>query len=132
MDRKYVEPKELRAWWPYVRPRLEKILKKSPEFWIPEDVYADCLAGHSMLWAFISDSKPIGFVVLKPVQADLHIWCAYADGDGWRDGAWEHLLVIARQGGAKHLTFDSWRPGWQRLAKRLGFQPRKWVMEVSK
>ncbi len=50
MNARYIKPEELRKIWPFVRAGLEVILKKSPEQWIPEDIYADCFAGRSLLW----------------------------------------------------------------------------------
>ena len=50
----------------FVRNGLEIILTKSPESWIPEDIYSDCFTGKSMLWVFVED-QPCGFVVLQPI-----------------------------------------------------------------
>jgi hypothetical protein len=40
------------------------------------------------------------------------------------------LFAIAKQGGARRISFDSNRPGWQRIASKYGFRPRKWIAEV--
>ena len=97
----------------------------SDDAWIPEDVYADCYAGRSLLFV-LGDVD--GFGVVQPQGDTLHVWC------GW--GAWlmdegmTELFRIAKQGGARRITFDSNRPGWQRIASKYGFRPRKWVAEV--
>ena len=128
MNVQYIKPDELRKVWQYIKPGLEVILQKSPEAWIPEDIYSDCFNQRSMLWAFVEDNTVVGFVVLQPMGDNLHIWCAYGKGDF--DAGLDHVLRIARDGGARTISFDSWRKGWDRKAKALGFRPRKWVREV--
>ena len=106
------------------------ILHKTPEGWIPEDVYTDCFNGKSMLWVGLVDARPIGFMVLQPRNDALHVWCAYLSEVGYFDAGWQHLMNIAQHGDAKRLTFESWRPGWTRKAKQLCFKPRSWALEV--
>jgi len=121
----YVKPEDLRHIWHLVRPGLLEVKEASQEPWIPEDIYAECLAGRAMLWV----TEDIdGFAVLQPQGDTLHIWC------GW--GAWmmedgfKFLFDIAKKGGASRMSFDSNRPGWQKLATKFGFKPRKWIAEV--
>ena len=128
MNVQYIKQDELRGVWQYIKPGLEVILKKSPESWIPEDIYSDCFTGRSLLWVFVEDNSVVGFVVLQPIGDNLHIWCAYGKGDF--DAGMDHVLLVAREGGARTISFDSWRKGWDRKAKALGFRPRKWVKEV--
>lgn len=130
MEARLISPNDLRQWWRFVRPGLEKILHKTPEGWIPEDVYTDCFNGKSMLWVGLVDARPVGFMVLQPKGTALHVWCAYLSEVGYFDAGWQHLLNIAQHGDAKRLTFESWRPGWARKAKQLGFKPRSWALEV--
>ena len=130
MEARLISPNDLRQWWRFVRPGLEMILHKTPEHWIPEDVYTDCFNGKSMLWVGLVDARPIGFMVLQPRNDALHVWCAYLSEVGYFDAGWQHLMNIAQHGDAKRLTFESWRPGWTRKAKQLGFKPRSWALEV--
>jgi hypothetical protein len=130
MEVRLISPNDLRQWWRFVRPGLEMILHKTPEGWIPEDVYTDCFNGKSMLWVGLVDARPIGFMVLQPRNDALHVWCAYLSEVGYFDAGWQHLVNIAQHGDAKRLTFESWRPGWTRKAKQLGFKPRSWALEV--
>ena len=124
---RYVKPEELRLVWDQVRPALLEVKEASQEPWIPEDVYADCYAGKSMLFV-LGDSRVTGFGVVQPQGDTLHVWC------GW--GAWlmdegmRELFAIAKQGGARRISFDSNRPGWQRVASKYGFRPRKWIAEA--
>ena len=130
MKSTFIEPNNLRQWWGFVRPGLLKVLQKTPEGWIPEDVYTDCYNGKSMLWIALDDARPVGFMVLQPRDSSLHVWCAYLQEVGFFEEGWQHLLNIAQHGDARRLTFESWRPGWQRQAKKLGFKPRSWALEV--
>ena len=130
MKSTFIEPNNLRQWWGFVRPGLLKILQKSPEPWIPEDVYADCFEGRSMLWVAQDDARPVGFAVLQPQGTALHVWSVHLE-HGHLEAGWQLLLNIARNGQAETLTFDSWRPGWERQARKLGFKPRRWVRRVE-
>jgi hypothetical protein len=130
IERLYIQPNDLRNWWQWVRVGLEVIKRKSTEPWIPEDVYTDCYTQRSMLWVFKMNNRPVGFVVLQPVADTIHVWCAYAYEDGIVDECWAHTIEIAQSGDAKQITFDSNRRGWERMAKKLNFRPRRWVREL--
>jgi hypothetical protein len=130
MERRYIQPEELRQWWHWVRPGLDRIKLKSTEPWIPEDVYADCYSQRSMLWVLFRLNKPIAFFVLQPVGDTLHVWCAFAyEEDCLKDG-FKHIEELAKSGNAAKITFDSNRRGWEKVANTLGFRPRKWVKEL--
>ena len=127
-----IQPNEIRQWWPYVKKGLETIQKKSPEFWIPEDVYAELLYQKAMLWVFSESSGPVGFVVLQPRENQvLHIWAAHANKTDRMPEAFEIIKEIAKQGNMEKLTFDSWRKGWEKMGKKLGFKPRSYVMDMD-
>jgi len=130
MEKLYIEPKDLRSWWHFVKPGLEDVLKKSPENWIPEDVYADCMNGRVMLWVFSENNYPVGFAVLAVRGDALHCWCGWANSVGHFKSAVECVSEIAKAGGSKFVTFESWRSGWERLAPKFGFKPRTWVKEI--
>jgi hypothetical protein len=127
---RYIQPNELRDWWSFVRPGLEKIKTKSTEPWIPEDVYADCYSQRSLLWVLFSNDRPTSFVVLQPAGNFLHVWCAYAYEDDCLEIGWEKLKEVAKQFGWTKISFDSDRRGWDKVAGRLGFKPRRWVAEI--
>jgi hypothetical protein len=130
MEKLYIEPKDLRSWWHFVKPGLEEVLRKSPENWIPEDVYADCMNGKVMLWVFSENNHPVGFAVLAVRSDALHCWCGWANSVGHFKSAVECVSEIAKAGGSKFVTFESWRSGWERLAPKFGFKPRTWVKEI--
>jgi len=83
-----------------------------------------------MLWIAQVDARPVGFAVLQPKGTTLHVWCVHFTEHGHIPAGLQHLMQIAKQGGASVVTFDSWRPGWDRQARKLGFKPRSWAMEV--
>lgn len=125
---RYVKPEELRGIWAQIRPGLLEVKEASDDAWIPEDVYADCYSKHSMLWVLEDDSRVIGFAVIQPQGETLHIWCGW--GAMLLEEGFARVFDIAKRGGARKISFESTRPGWQRVAKRFGFRPRKWVAEV--
>ena len=125
-----VSPENVRQCWGFVKPGLEKILCKSPEPWIPEDVYASCVGGKAGLWLANKDDVCVGFVVCYANNGDFHVWCAYGFLDGQISQWFALLRDIAKSGGASRITFDSWRPAWNKVAKELGFKPRSWAMEI--
>jgi hypothetical protein len=124
-----VEPHELRQTWGFVRNGLETILSKSPEPWIPEDVYVALMNNRANLWLAIENDKAIGFVVGYINQDNFHVWCAWGDVSGNLKQWFSELEDIARTQ-CTRITFDSWRPGWNRVAKELGFKPRSWAKEL--
>lgn len=126
----FVPPDQVRQVWSYVKPGLQKVLLKSPEFWIPEDVYASLVAGKSVLWLTKREDICVGFFIGYAVDDAFHIWCAYGVANGELKAWFSLLRDIAKQGGASRITFDSWRPGWEKVAKNLGFKPRSWAMEI--
>jgi hypothetical protein len=128
--RQFIQPQDLRSWWDWIKPGLEKIRDKSPEYWISEDVYAECYFGKAMLWVFLENNHPFGFVVLQPKPETLHIWCAWTEAAEFTDTCFEQVKEIAKTGNAKRVTFDSWRKGWEKRARQLNFKPRSWVMEI--
>lgn len=127
MDRLYVEPAKLRDWWDFVRPGLLEVREASVDKWIPEDVYVSCFNGHAMLWILLDD-RPKGFGVLVPQGETLHIWCGY--GAFLMDEGFRHAREIAKAGGASKISFESLRPGWQKVAAKHGFKPIKFMTEV--
>lgn len=122
-----VQPHELHAWWPRVRPGVERVLEKTGErFWIPEDVYASLQAGASGLLVGTVEGEMRGFVVLTPVKeyAGLrtHVWVMRHEGEGDFIAVFgEKFETICRQHGSRWITFDSPRKGWERRLAPAGY-----------
>lgn len=120
----FVHPADLQEHWGKVLPGLLKVQRHSAGHWIPEDVYSALKTGNSTLHlAFAPDY--VGFVILTPsLSFDakyLHVWCAYTSKrDVWELFAPE-LEKMARNIGAKRLTF--WSPrAWDRLIGKHGYK----------
>ncbi len=128
MEKVYIQPHELRMYWPFVRQGLQTILLKSPEEGIHEDIYVTCFNNQSLLWVFKQDNRLVGFSVLQPEGNNLHIWCAYFEHN--LEPCWQAILEIADAGGARTITFESHRKGWDQVARKLGFTPKKWIKEL--
>lgn len=129
---KFIPVDELRNWWPSVRDGINKIKTKSPENWIPEDVYTDCFNQKAMLWVVLKDSHFYGFFILQPLGQELHVWAAWTLENDYQvvQKGLQFIKNMAREANVKYLTFSSHRPGWERRAKAYGFRPRKWISEV--
>ncbi len=124
-----VNPQELRQSWAFVRPGLEHILRKSPEQWIPEDVYAAVSNNRASLWLAIDNDMAVGFVVGYINGDNFHVWCAWGRLNGNLKRYFQELEDIAKTQ-CKRITFDTWRPGWNKVARELGFMPRSWAKEL--
>ena len=132
MEYKYVSVDELRNWWPFIKPGLEKVKAKSPENWIVEDVYVDCFNQKSMLWVLIEDKRFVGFFILQPLGNTMHIWVGWTLENNQQivENGIKYIKDLSRQGGMKYLTFSSHRRGWDKRSKQYGFRPRQWICEV--
>jgi hypothetical protein len=132
MEFRYIQPDQLRAWWPSLRPGLDKIKTRSPENWIVEDVYTDLFNGKSMVWVCIDNDRYAGFFVLQPMGLTMHVWAGYTLENNQQivENSLKYIKILASQANAKFITFSSHRNGWQRRAAQLGFRPKQWICEV--
>lgn len=130
MEIRNIPPAELKQWWPFVKQGLEVILRKSPEEWIPEDIYANCFCGNAILWVLVDESRPVGFWVLIPRGESLHVWCAWTPNAGTLDIGMKLFLDAAKANSVTKVTFESYRKGWDKVARKYGFYPRSWVKEL--
>jgi hypothetical protein len=130
MRLEFIQPHDLRNWWATVKPGLDRILRKSPEPWIPEDVYAHCVSGKAGLWMAMKDNYAVGFVVGYPNGNTFHVWCAYGNLSGDLKTWFSKVEDIAKAAGSTRIAFDSWRSGWNKKATELGFKPRSWAKEI--
>ena len=130
MNLHFVPAPEIKTYWQFVRMGLDRILQKSPEPWIAEDVYAAIVSNQASLWLFVTD-KPIGFTVVKPEGDDMLIWCVYGIEGGHLAEGMELIENIAKAGDAKRITFGTYRQGWDKVAPTLGFKPWMWAKELK-
>lgn len=123
---KLVGPEEVQAFWPLVLPGILACQRHSVAHWIPEDVYSALRTGHSNLYlGYVGDYA--GFAVVTPSQTwdgrVLHFWCVHnASQHDILTLFSEDFLKIARQIGARRMTF--WSPRrWERRIAKYGFKP---------
>lgn len=120
-----VDPRYLRDVWGYVRAGLERIVAKTRDDWLPEDVYAELRAGQSALYEIDIATERVGFVVLQA-------WPAYHSGPRvfvralWGEPGrlapvegelYDALRAVARKAGARVMRMNSPRrwdaAGWK-------------------
>lgn len=110
---------DLRAVWPLVRDRIEKLRESGNEPWLAEDVYHELVIGASHLW-ITPDAG--GFVVVSimvaPYARDLHVWIACNDTIARAAEYWLQLRDIGRAHSCTRLIFESPRR-WQRAVPGL-------------
>lgn len=132
MRYEYQTPEMVKTRWDFIRFGLNRILRKSPEPYIPEDVYVNLGIGKAFLWMALSDNgNAEGFFILERNGDTCHIWCAWAVAPNLLEDGVAHIETLAREFGANKLTFDTNRVGWVRVADKLGFKPRTWVKELK-
>jgi hypothetical protein len=129
MKFQHVPVSDLRGVWPCVRSNLLHILDKSPEDWIPEDVYTEIVTTRSLLFMAMENGHPVGGAVVRPQGKTLLTWAAWGV-HGLRDDAMSGLREIARNLQCTELMFETKRRGWDKVAPKLGFRPRTWIAEV--
>ncbi|VVE57752.1 hypothetical protein [Pandoraea anhela] len=133
-DRKLtaVAPTDLPRVWPEIRSEIASV--ESPDGFIPEDAYAACKAGDAVLFLLTVDGERIGWMVLRLLGADLHIWLLYAShGHDPMTVFRDDLMAIAKGSNppARKLTFGSSRRGWGKVAPKHGFRVRNVVYECD-
>lgn len=134
MDIKYISPDQLKNWWEFVKEGVEAILTKSPEGYIQEEIFVQLWLQKSMLWVFTNDNVPVGFTILTPEDSNLFVWAVWGKEPQSSEvvfECFEMIKNIAKQGNAKSITFGSHRLGWDKLARKLGFTPRLWELNLE-
>jgi hypothetical protein len=127
---KYVNPTELKTIWPWVREKLLLVQRKSPEQWMPEEIYCQCFNQNAMLWVGYLFNKPACMFILEPLGDTVGISVAWSESEPVADEALKHIEGIAKKGDARYLEFRTWRRGWEKRARQMGFRPRAWVKEI--
>lgn len=129
MTPRVLQPTELKNYWPEIKYGLEEVLKKTPTAtWIPEDVYAELLYKRSVCVLGMHNEDLQGFFVAKPHDNGLFVWAVYSEGS--LDEGVKHLVDYAKAVECKNITFTTDRKGWTKVAKKYGFHPAAWRMEI--
>jgi hypothetical protein len=123
-----VAPAELHAWWPLVRPGLERVRKKARASWLCEDIYSAVRSGGATMHVGYIDQRYAGVLVLTvntdPFTAErsLLIWAAYTCHPLALEHGLADLNALAARAGLRKLIFHSPRRGWSRRLAHNGFR----------
>lgn len=105
-------------------------MRKTPSAtWQVEDVYAAILYKKSVCVIGEENGEIQGFFV-GYLQEDkkFFVWAVWAIG-GLTEGV-KHLKEFCKQANCKGITFQTDRKGWDKVAKKFGFRPSIWTMEL--
>ena len=128
--------------WPKLKAGVEAYRRKSPHEVAsnPELVRNWMSDGGDELWVFAVDRRYGGFVTFRIAQVDAERWGTIAiiwiEPRYWRTEVLsqvsEQLSELLRRRGCDIMNFMTKRPGFRKLGKQLGFQPRiiEWMKEL--
>lgn len=132
----WVKPDDISHEWDTVLPGVERVAQYA-DHWRPEDVYMELRLGNAHLHVCRIDGRYAGFIVAKQSRdydgPTLHAWVVYAvPGKAClHRHAMGQLKQWAKDMGARRITFTSPRKGWDRLARKLGFEPAMQLFECE-
>jgi len=122
-----VPPIELHARWPVIRPWCERVITKTGDRCLPDDVYAEVRAGQAALYLITEGDDELGFVVCRRVMDPdgpvLFIWQMFAEIGTSKDDLMECLGELATGIGAVRVRAYSPRgglmDGWAKLVMHI-------------
>lgn len=118
--------------WPWVRDGLQRIIAKTGDDWLPEDVYHEIKGGASRLFLIYADAERIGFLIVQfwpayhsgPRLFVRALWAEPGKLQPYRDAFYEELKTMARKDGFVALRMNSPRrwdlDGW--IAKQVIYE----------
>jgi hypothetical protein len=125
-----IAPNDLSKAWPEIREDVASV--EAPDGFIPEDVFAMCRQGAAALFFMFVDGKRVGYMVLRQVGTDLHIWQVKADnGYDVLTQFRPELMAVARGANCNKLTYGSTRGAWAKVSQKHGFKMRMVVYECG-
>lgn len=108
-----------KEWDAGVSDQVKRLGNKLGMDWRPEDVYAQCYAGHAFLW--LCDD---GFMVVKITQnqfdleKELFVWICCSSSENGITDYMEDIKIFAKEYQCKRISFESPRSGFHRLARQ--------------
>jgi hypothetical protein len=141
MQFEFIQPERVRGLWPAIRERIERVCRKSPAGWIPEDVYHALQTSAAQLFIVWQDGALRAFCVLKferdefSGQPYLWIWAAESM-DGHSEAVefgMENICELARKSGLPSVRFASRRKGWAKRypIKTIIYEVDPWAAEAK-
>ena len=123
-----VNPAELHAWWPLVRPGLERVRSRAGAAWLCEDIYSAVRTGGAMMHVGYIDQHYAGVLVLTintdrfSSEKSLWVWAVYTCHPLALKCGLADVKAMAARAGLHKLTFHSPRRGWSRRLAAEGFE----------
>ncbi len=123
-----VNPAQLHACWPLVRPGLERVRIKARASWLCEDIYCAVRSGAATMHVAYIDRHYAGVLVLAinsdPFTAEksLLVWAAYTCHPLALKAGLAEVKAMAARAGLRKLIFHSPRRGWSRRLAAEGFR----------
>ena len=117
-----LDPKKVASAWPFVRAGCEKVLAKTNDRWIPEDVYMELRSNSAFLYIIEHESDEVGFIVVRRVMDPdgpaLFVWIMYTIPGLMKESEnWKMVIAgldeLARSIGAKRIRHYSSRSGFE-------------------
>ncbi len=124
----WVKPEDVSRVWDLVLPGIQKVAAHD-RHWRPEDVYMALRQGTSVLHCIRHGGVYCGSIVTTQVLDHdglvLHVWSGFSDPDGvnLHEATMAQLREWGASIGARYIRFASPRRGWDKLARKLGFEP---------
>lgn len=122
---------ELPEWWPKLLPWVYAAMDKGRREETAEDVFEACQVGDYQLWAILRNGKPVGALVTDIFAHKQRTYgqVKYVAGEGMEE--WLCLLGALEdwfgKRGADGVLLAG-RKGWERVAKRHGYELDSVVM----
>ena len=127
------------AIWRTILPGLVEAIKDGGSEFCPETVKASVDSGQFTVWVALKGEKYAGFLMTEPIITDNNAWVnvPYAYGvpelaEDVRRIAMETIESFADSMGFGGVKFISARRGFERVAKKMGYEKRivEWVKET--
>ncbi len=122
-----VNSAELHAWWPLVRPGLERVRARARASWLCEDIYSAVRTGGATMHVGYIDQRYAGVLVLTinvdPFTAEksLLVWAAYTCHPLALQYGLADVTAMAARAGLRKVVFHSPRRAWSRRLAADGF-----------
>ncbi len=136
MQIQQVAPDKVRLVWGVVRRECEKLLKRFPDEWIPEELFSDLVYTPPKASLFVlNDTEIRGFFVVEVVtdkrssRKFLNVWvlCAIGNAKQHRAEILAYLDRLAKDCGCVEIQYRTARKGWAK-AMTGDFEVKTYVL----
>lgn len=131
---------ELRYLYPLIEAACGRIQEREQSRYFAPQVYADVMAGNSVLFAVWDGPEDVGLVLCRKLVLTrattprllielAYVVATHEDADGVLQAGTDACIEYGRQLGCTGLRFHAVRKGWERRGERLGFRAIETVYE---